>query len=65
VLAADLDFNQSRFEGLRAYEEGVVREGVGAGGAAIATIARSEGAISKNTLLNEIERNYERLTASE
>jgi uncharacterized protein (TIGR00303 family) len=65
LLAADLDFNQSRFEGLRAYEEGVVREGVGAGGAAIATIAKSEGAISKNTLLNEIERNYERLTASE
>jgi len=65
IVAADLDFNQSIFEGLRAYEEGVVREGVGAGGAAIATIAKSEGAISKNTLLNEIERNYERLTASE
>lgn len=64
VLAADLDFSQSRFEGMRAYEAGVVKEGVGAGGAAIAAIIKSKGSITKNTLLKEIERNYERLVAS-
>jgi uncharacterized protein (TIGR00303 family) len=64
ILAADLDFSQSRFEGLKAYEAGVVKEGVGAGGAAIAAIAKSEGLITKDALLKEIEKNYERLIGS-
>ncbi|MBS7632807.1 TIGR00303 family protein [Candidatus Bathyarchaeota archaeon] len=64
ILAADIDFSRSKFEGLRAYEAGVVKEGVGAGGAAIAAMAKSEGSITKDTLLREIERNYERLIAS-
>jgi uncharacterized protein (TIGR00303 family) len=64
ILAADLDFSQSRFEGLRAYEAGMVKEGVGAGGAAIAAMAKSEGSITRDTLLMEIESNYERLVGS-
>jgi len=63
ILAADIDFSQSRFEGLRAYETGIVKEGVGAGGAAVAAMAKSEGSITKESLLREIERNYERLVA--
>ena len=58
VLAADLDFGVSRFDGLRAYEKGIVKEGVGAGGAAIAAMAATEGAVTKEMLLGEIERNY-------
>jgi uncharacterized protein (TIGR00303 family) len=58
VLAADLDFGSSRFGGLKAYEQGVVKEGVGAGGAAIAAMAKLEGAVTKDILLKEIERNY-------
>jgi len=64
ILAADLDFSQSRFEGLRAYERGVVKEGVGAGGAAIAAMVKSEGSIAREVLLGEIERNYELLLGS-
>lgn len=64
ILAANLDFSQSRFEGLRAYEKGVVKEGVGAGGAAIAAMLKSEGSITKEILLREIERNYELLVGS-
>ena len=64
ILAADLDFSQFRFDGLRAYEMGVVKEGVGAGGAAIAAMAKSEGSITRETLLREIERNYEQLVGS-
>jgi len=64
ILAANLDFRPSRFEGLKAYESGVVKEGVGAGGAAIAAMAKSEGSITKDALLREIERNYERLVGS-
>lgn len=58
VLAADLDFGGSRFAGLKAYEMGIVKEGVGAGGAAIAAMATTEGAVTKELLLAEIERNY-------
>ena len=58
VLAADLDFVQSRFSGLQAYEKGIVKEGVGAGGAAIAAMAKLGGAVTKDMLLREIERNY-------
>lgn len=63
ILAADLNFTRSRFEGLRAYEAGFVKEGVGAGGAAVAAMAKSKGSISKVVLLEEVERNYERLLA--
>lgn len=35
VLAANLDFSASRHAGLRDYERGLVKEGVGAGGACI------------------------------
>jgi uncharacterized protein (TIGR00303 family) len=58
VLAADLDFGSSRFSGLQAYEKGIVKEGVGAGGAAIAAMVASGGAVTKDMLLGEIERNY-------
>jgi len=64
ILAADLDFSQSMFKGLKAYEAGVVKEGVGAGGAAIAAMAKSKGYITRDALLKEIERNYERLVGS-
>lgn len=61
ILAADLDFSHSKFDGLKAYEKGVVKEGVGAGGAAIAAMIKTAGSITKETLLEEIERNYARL----
>jgi uncharacterized protein (TIGR00303 family) len=64
ILACDLNFSQSKFEGLKAYEAGVVKEGVGAGGAVIAAMAKSEGSITKDTILREIERNYGRLVGS-
>jgi uncharacterized protein (TIGR00303 family) len=58
ILAADIDFGSSRFEGLKAYEKGIVKEGVGAGGASIAAMAKVGGAVNKDMLLKEIERNY-------
>jgi len=64
ILAADLNFSQSKFEGLKAYETGVVKEGVGAGGATITAMAKSKGSITKDALLKEIERNYDRLVGS-
>ena len=58
ILAADLNFAGSRFPGLQIYETGLVKEGVGAGGASIAAMAKLGGAVTANLLLKEIERNY-------
>ncbi|MCL2358254.1 nicotinate mononucleotide-dependent phosphoribosyltransferase CobT [Candidatus Bathycorpusculum sp.] len=58
IIAADLDFGSSKYPGLQIYETGLVKEGVGAGGASIAAMAKSGGAVDKQTLLKEIERNY-------
>ena len=63
VLAADLDFSESKFDGLKAYEAGVVKEGVGCGGASIAAILKSNGRISKISLQKEIEKNYAKLVS--
>jgi uncharacterized protein (TIGR00303 family) len=61
LLAADLDFSRSRFDGLKAYEAGVVKEGVGCGGASMAAMLKSKGEITKQVLLEEIENNYKKL----
>jgi uncharacterized protein (TIGR00303 family) len=65
ILAADLDFSRSKFAGLRAYEEKVVKEGVGAGGAAVAAMIKSGDSLTREALLREIERNYELLVRPE
>lgn len=64
VLAINLDFNSSKFEGLKAYETGAVKEGVGAGGACIAAIQKSEGAISTDKIFMEVEKAYSELIHS-
>jgi uncharacterized protein (TIGR00303 family) len=58
IIAADLDFGASKYPGLQIYETGLVKEGVGAGGASIAAMAKTGGAVDKQILLKEIERNY-------
>ena len=63
ILAANLNFGKSRFDGLRAYESGMVKEGVGAGGVCIAAMLKSKGAITCETLLRETEKNYEKLVS--
>ncbi len=64
ILAADLNFSNSRLTGLHAYEAGVVKEGVGIGGTTIAAIAKTHGAVTKEIMLKELETNYERLINS-
>jgi uncharacterized protein (TIGR00303 family) len=58
VIAADLDFGPSKYPGLQIYETGLVKEGVGSGGASIAAMVKTGGAVSKDILLKEIEHKY-------
>ncbi|MEE8168677.1 MAG: TIGR00303 family protein [Candidatus Hydrothermarchaeales archaeon] len=58
ILYSKLSFANSRFPGLRIYEEGIVKEGVGAGGTAILASIRG---CNSNLLLERIEENYSKL----
>jgi len=58
VVAADPMLGNSKYPGLRAYDEGFVKEGVGAGGLTAAAYVRG---VKPETFLKEIERNYERI----
>jgi uncharacterized protein (TIGR00303 family) len=64
IIGANLNFSNSKFSGLRAYETGIVKEGVGVGGTSILAVAKSQGKITAEKLLAEVEINYERLMAS-
>jgi len=59
LLYYDPLLDRSKKRGLRAYAEGFVKEGVGAGGACIATIAKSMYNINSMDILNAIEEEYE------
>ncbi len=61
IITTKLSFANSKYEGLRAYEKGVVREGVGAGGAAITAYIKSKARINNENLFKEIERIYKGL----
>jgi uncharacterized protein (TIGR00303 family) len=59
VLAANLDFSNSRHPGLRSYEQWLVKEGVGAGGASIAALLATGAPIER--LQEAIDATYDGL----
>jgi uncharacterized protein (TIGR00303 family) len=62
VLSINPRLEDSKFDGLRAYSRGFVKEGVGAGGSMIASILKT-GMDSKK-LLELIDKEYSRITTS-
>lgn len=60
LLACDPHLDRSKKSGLLAYSTGFVKEGVGAGGACIAAMLKSNFTIEGNRLLYEVEKEYER-----
>ncbi|MCX7769875.1 MAG: TIGR00303 family protein [Proteobacteria bacterium] len=60
VFACDLNFSESKMEGLRGYEKGLVKEGVGAGG--VITVGFIKKCFSHKKILNEIERLFEKMS---
>jgi len=57
LYAAGLDFSASRYKNLSLYEEGYVKEGVGAGALALAAMLYHD--LNNADFLPEIERVYE------
>ncbi len=60
IIAANINFSNSKYEGLRVYETGIVKEGVGAGGITLAAMLKSEE-ITMEKVLEEIDKNYQEL----
>ena len=58
IIASNISFKNSRFSGLKKYEEGYVKEGVGAGG--IACYSYIKG-IPFEKIEEEVEKEYERI----
>jgi uncharacterized protein (TIGR00303 family) len=58
-MSANLDFSQSKYPGMRQYELGFVKEGVGAGAAALAAMLTKN--LDPDEFLPYIERSYEQL----
>ena len=63
VLSINPKLEGSKFDGLRAYSEGFVKEGVGAGGSMIASILKT--GIDSKKLLELIDKEYSRVTTSQ
>jgi uncharacterized protein (TIGR00303 family) len=61
VIATDPMLGKSMYPGLKAYEEGFVKEGVGAGGLTLLTYVRG---VAPETFLKEVERDYEEIVKS-
>ncbi|MEM1931198.1 MAG: TIGR00303 family protein [Sulfolobales archaeon] len=61
VVYADVDFSGAKYWGLRAYEEGYVKEGVGAGGTLVISALLRD--ISSRELLKAVQEEYERITS--
>ncbi len=59
LFATDPSLAKSSKQGLRAYAEGFVKEGVGAGGSILGALLHSNFTITMETFLQQIERNYE------
>ena len=61
VAVAEVDFSGSRFRGLRLYEEGYVKEGVGMGGLMVAAL---KAGLTPREILKLVEREYEAVVGS-
>lgn len=60
ILSINLNLQSSDKEGLKKYNAGIAKEGVGAGGAAIAATLKSVKSHDSTSLLHFIEKEYEK-----
>jgi len=61
IVHVNMDYSDSPYEGLQAYEWGYIKEGVGCGGSSVAAIAQSAGKITCDALLDKVHEIYRKL----
>src|SRR5206468_9098813 len=60
ILSVNPGLDKSTKSGLVMYDRGVVKEGVGSGGALITSLLKSNGSLDRDSFLRNIEKEYER-----
>ncbi|AGI47531.1 hypothetical protein TALC_00531 [Thermoplasmatales archaeon BRNA1] len=58
IVNINMDYSESPYEGLQAYEWGYIKEGVGCGASAVAAVISSAGKIDCGALLDEVHSIY-------
>ena len=61
LVYVNMDYSESPYDGLQAYEWGFIKEGVGCGGASVAAIASSAGKIDCKMLLDKVHEVYRKI----
>ena len=61
LVYINVDYSDSPYEGLQAYEWGFIKEGVGCGGASVAAVASSAGRIDCSMLLEKVHEVYRKM----
>ncbi|MCL2785854.1 MAG: TIGR00303 family protein [Methanomassiliicoccaceae archaeon] len=61
IAYVNMDYSESPYEGLQAYEWGYIKEGVGCGGSSVAAIVQSAGEITCSDLLDRVHSIYRKL----
>lgn len=64
IIYVNMDYSGSPYEGLRAYEQGFIKEGVGCGGASVSAILSSPDSIDCGKLLDEVHSVYRGIMGS-
>ena len=54
IVYVNVDYSESPYEGLQAYEWGFIKEGVGCGGASVGAIVESSGGITCDDLVDRV-----------
>ena len=65
IVYVNMDYSDSPYEGLQAYEWGFIKEGVGCGGSSLGAIAMSEGRITCKDLVDKVHEIYRGIINSE
>ncbi len=61
ILGANLNFSGMNYDGLKAYEQGAVKEGVGAGGIVVSSILSKINQLNIKKIQKKINNNYHNL----
>ena len=61
ILAANFNFGKMKYHGLKVYEQGIVKEGVGAGGISVACLLRNNGKVSIDDIQRRVQQEYEKI----
>ena len=58
IVYVNVDYSDSPYEGLQAYEWGFIKEGVGCGGASVGAIIESSGKVTCKDLVDKVHELY-------